>query len=183
MSNYAPLFTPAGGTLLRVFTEGVTNRSELGCVFSYQSTHATFVSSTEVHCIVPPTNSSSTQCRGEPLEVTLLTDRATKNGVSLRRVASPAILEVQPPSGYYREPQWVRLVGYGYVDSQHLSCMFYNEAGVQVLPNHTTPNDTTPHHTTPHHTTPHHTTGDTAHCFLVVRQCTEGDPLPTAPQQ
>ena len=142
--RHCPLFCHAGGTLLRVFTEGVANRSDLGCMFPDQSTPATFVSPTELRCLAPPTNSSSTQCRGEALEVTLLTGQATKNAVPLLRVPSPAILGVQPSRGYYRAPQWVRLTGYGYVDSQQLSCLFYNEAGLQVSPNPTPPHPNAP---------------------------------------
>ena len=140
-----------------MFTEGVANRSDLGCMFPDQSTPATFVSPTELRCLAPPTNSSSTQCRGEALEVTLLTGQATKNAVPLLRVPSPAILGVQPSRGYYRAPQWVRLTGYGYVDSQQLSCLFYNEAGLQVSPHPTPPHPNAPHPTPPHPTPPHPT--------------------------
>ena len=128
-----PLGDVQGGTLLRVFTEGLTNRSDLECVFQGQpSSPATWVSPTEVHCVTPTSNTSSADCEGEALEVTLTPGHATKNGVPLRRVATPAILEVEPARGYYREPQWVRLTGYGYLDTQQLSCLFYNDAGRQV---------------------------------------------------
>ena len=119
--------------MLRVSTEGVPPQSGLQCVLAGQATPATWASPTALRCAAPPANGSAAGCAGAALEVALAWGHATRNGLPLRRVATPAILGLDPPRGYYRAPQWVRLRGYGYVDSRQLSCRFSDAAGRRTV--------------------------------------------------
>ena len=63
----------------------------------------------------------------------LLPRQATKNGVLLRRTATPVILAVEPSRGWYRDPQWVRLEGHGFEPSADLSCLFVSQRWRMVV--------------------------------------------------
>ena len=60
---------------------------------------------------------------------------STENGVPLRRVATPSVLRVHPTRGYYARSGWVTVRGYGFVQSEYLSCRFaaYNNSQVCVF--------------------------------------------------
>ena len=68
----------------------------------------------------------------QAIELQLGSGLTTDNRVGVRRVATPSILRVAPHRGYYARPQWVRVEGYGFLSSPHLSCRFV--ARDQVCP-------------------------------------------------
>ena len=125
-----PLADVGGGTLLRVAGEGLLDLGATECLFAGGlRTPATAVSATEVRCHTPLGNASAEGCSGEALELQLLPGLPTSNRIPLRRVNTPSIVGLSPGRGYYRTPQWVRVEGYGFVDSPYLSCLFVAEAG------------------------------------------------------
>ena len=127
-----PLSDPRGGTLVRVFGEGLANHSSLQCrLAGHPDSPASWVSPTELRCATPPSNNTGAgTCTGEALEVAML-GTTTANRVRLRRPPTPTVLRAQPAEGPYREEQWVSVTGYGHEPSVHLSCLFYTE-GLQV---------------------------------------------------
>ena len=54
----------------------------------------------------------------------------TSNRIPLRRINTPSIVALSPHRGYYNTPQWVRVEGYGFVESPYISCRFFAENGV-----------------------------------------------------
>ena len=47
--------------------------------------------------------------------------------VPLRRVSTPAIIALHPAKGYYDQPQWVTVMGYGFIPSAQLTCAFISQ--------------------------------------------------------
>ena len=98
----------------------------LACEFGPGLTTATtIVSPFLLQCHAPAATSSTAGCRGEALEVALHAGTATANHVRLQRVATPNVLTLHPPRGYYSVAQNVTLRGYGFVASPHVTCRFY----------------------------------------------------------
>ena len=75
-------------------------------------------------CRTPLTNATSEDCAGEALELRLGPTLYTQNSVPLRRIATPSILGIDPPRGYFAESQWVRVEGYGFLNSDQIACTF-----------------------------------------------------------
>ena len=89
---------------------------------------ASYVSSTEVTCRTPVVTRASEECNGgEAVELALTPEAMTRNRAGLQRVATPSVLEVEPNQGYWRQPQWVRITGYGFLASKQLRCKFFAE--------------------------------------------------------
>ena len=107
------------------------SNSEVKCQFAGDlTTEATRLSPSQVKCITPVGNATSESCAGEAVELMLGPGLLTDNRVPLRRIATPSILNIAPGRGYFSQTQWVRVEGYGFLNSAQISCRFF--AGDQV---------------------------------------------------
>ena len=123
-----------GGTRLRVAGEGLRDLNYTECLFAGGlRTPATLLNATTVTCEAPRANASSEGCAGEAVELQLLPGLSTSNGIGLRRVNTPSVTRVSPARGYYIRPQWVRVVGYGFMRTPYLSCLFSAGASDSVV--------------------------------------------------
>ena len=128
-----PLADVGGGTEITLTVEGIlsSGAGAIQCQFAEGlTTDAAWLSPARVACRTPAANATSEGCAGEALELQLGPGLYTNNRVPLRRVATPSVLRLSPPRGYYARAQWVRVEGYGFLSSAQLSCRFF--AGDQV---------------------------------------------------
>ena len=94
----------SGGTMLTVTALGLSTSVTADCVFTGGvKAHATLVSPTELQCVAPPVNISSS-CEGEPLELSLQSWQVTTNRQPVRRVPTPSIVRLSPTWGYQVHP-------------------------------------------------------------------------------
>ena len=85
-------------------------------------TPATVVTPELLRCTTSTTSFSTAGCQGGFLEAVLEGGATTANRVRLRRVATPSVLSLTPPRGFYNVTQNVTLHGYGFVASPHVTC-------------------------------------------------------------
>ena len=125
-----------GGLTLTVQGEGFAPNAVLECGFNGTATAATFVSTTEVRCVVPP--GSSEACEGISVEVTVSSSQFTKNLLPLRRVPTPRLSRVfnleyasmvDNAYGPVGGGETIVVEGFGFQDTLYLACRFTTPNG------------------------------------------------------
>uniref|UniRef100_A0A7S1IK64 IPT/TIG domain-containing protein n=1 Tax=Eutreptiella gymnastica TaxID=73025 RepID=A0A7S1IK64_9EUGL len=123
-----PVADVAGGTEITLQGEGLALAPNSVCQFAGGTqANVTWVSESAVKCITQPVSFTSASCEGEALEVALTPGHLTDNRLGLRRVATPIIESVNPSRGYFNVPEWVQVLGYGFMATATLSCRFSAE--------------------------------------------------------